>query len=127
MSNFEERNVDSESEEETFQDLAISQAKADFNYMMAGGEVEEPPDDISIAKYQHLMLNDAVHMKIMEVLDDTKIKFKLSDFQLISLHVLGSKRNLILVSPTGSGKMMGKKIRGHYKHIILKQVITSWG
>ena len=30
--------------------------------------------------------------------------YKLSDYQLLSLHVLGSITNLLLVSPEGSGK-----------------------
>ena len=88
--------------------LDISENKADTNYMMAGTEVPEPPDEISTVKYQHLMLNDQVHQRIMEVLADTRITFPLSDFQLVSLHVLGNKLNLILISPTGSGKMLGK-------------------
>ena len=91
-------------------DLDISEAKAEYNYNMAGTEVPEPPDQISVEKYQNLILNDVVHQKIMEVLSETNLSFKLADFQLISLHVLGNKRNLILVSPTGSGKMLGKKI-----------------
>ena len=71
-------------------------------------DVPEPPDEISTTKYQHLMLNDQVHLRIMEVLAETRITFPLSDFQLVSLHVLGNKLNLILISPTGSGKMLGK-------------------
>jgi superfamily II RNA helicase len=112
MSDCEERGagVNSETEDEGVNDLAITQAKADYNYMMAGGDVEEPEDQISISKYQHLLLNDDVHQKIMQVLQETKILFKLSDFQMISLHILGSKRNLVLVSPTGSGKMLGENI-----------------
>ena len=86
-------------------DLDITKAQADTYYMIAGTEVDEAPDQISISKYQHL-LNDNVHTKIMEVLEDTQLKFKLADFQLVSLHVLGSKRSLVLVAPTGSGKML---------------------
>ena len=64
-------------------DLDITENQAEYNYMMAGTEVPEPPDEISAVKYQHLMLNDNVHQKILEVLFETKIKFKLSDFQMI--------------------------------------------
>ena len=106
--------IDSSDDEETQNDtgcdfgLDISEAQAEYNYNMAGTEVPEPADQISVAKYQSLLLNDAVHQKIMEVLSETNLAFKLSDFQLISLHVLGNKKNLVLVSPTGSGKMLGK-------------------
>ena len=106
--------IDDSSDEETVSDnecpfdLDITETEADYNYILAGTEVPEPPDEISVAKYHHLMLNDKVHQKIMEVLQETNITFKLSDFQLISLHVLGNKENLMLVSPTGSGKMLGK-------------------
>ena len=87
-------------------ELDISKAEADANYNMAGDEVEEQADQISLSRYQHL-LSDKVHNAIMEVLEETKIKFRLADFQLVSLHVLGSQRNLVLISPTGSGKMLG--------------------
>ena len=82
--------------------LAISKEAADLNYQLAGVDVDEPPDQIDIENHKHL-LNDNVHHLIMEVLEDSKLRFKLADFQLLSLHVLGSKRNLILISPTGSG------------------------
>ena len=108
---FTESNSSDESEEEiqteSDNDFDISVAQADYNYMMAGTEVPEPLDQISVVKYQHLMLNDQVHQKIMEVLSETQITFQLADFQLVSLHVLGNQQNLILVSPTGSGKMLG--------------------
>ena len=87
--------------------LMISKEEADKNYLLAGTSVDEPPDQINLAKYEHL-LHDTVHAQIMEILEETKITFKLADFQLLSLHVLGNRSNLILISPTGSGKMLGK-------------------
>ena len=104
---------DSSDEEEESQNdgdfgLDITEAQAEYNYNLAGTEVPEPTDQISVLKYQSLLLNDQVHQKIMEVLSETNLAFKLADFQLVSLHVLGNQRNLILVSPTGSGKMLGK-------------------
>ena len=96
------------SDDECDYDLDITKDQADLNYKMAGSEVDEPTDQICVSRYQQLMLNDNVHQKIMAVLEETHINFELADFQLISLHVLGSQRNLVLVSPTGSGKMLGK-------------------
>ena len=86
--------------------LTITKETADHNYALAGTLVKEQPDELSLEKYQHL-LSDKVHNMIMEVIEETKLSFELADFQKLSLHVLGSKRNLILVSPTGSGKMLG--------------------
>ena len=103
---------DTSDEEESQNDcdfgLDITEVQAEYNYNLAGTEVPEPTDQISVLKYESLLLNDQVHQKIMEVLSETKLAFKLADFQLVSLHVLGNQRNLILVSPTGSGKMLGK-------------------
>ena len=62
-------------------------------------------DQISLDLYPHL-LNDDVHLALQEVLHDVQLPFVLSDFQLLSLHVIGSCQNLLLVSPTGSGKTM---------------------
>ena len=109
---FEDSESDSENEDlgevsEGALGLKIDKEKAEQNYSEAGTLVDEPNDEISLEKYQHLLC-DPVHGKIMEVLHETKLPFNLSDFQLLSLHVLGSKRNLMLISPTGSGKMLGE-------------------
>ena len=110
--NYEESDIESdEASDEVIVNVdpgqMISQGVADQNYLLAGSLVDEPPDEISLVKYGHF-LSDKIHGKIMEVLEETKIQFCLSDFQLLSLHVLGSKKNLILISPTGSGKMLGR-------------------
>jgi hypothetical protein len=73
------------------------------DYERAGEEAFEDEGAISIASHSHL-LSDEVHYYITEVLSEVKLPFTLSDFQLISLHILGSGRNLMIVSPTGSGK-----------------------
>ena len=98
---------DSDSDPEFDSDLQISKEDANRNYEIAGTLVDEPEDEISIAKYEHL-LKDDIHLLIMEVLQETNLGFSIADFQMLSLHVLGSKQHLVLISPTGSGKMLGK-------------------
>ena len=107
--NLQKSDTDSDSENDTVftTGLMISKDDADNNYELAGTLVDEPPDEISISKHEHL-LNDPIHILILEVMHETKIGFRLSDFQMLSLHVLGSQKNLILISPTGSGKMLGR-------------------
>ena len=82
MDFIESSDEESQEESECELDLEISENQADYNYMLAGTEIPEPPDEISIAKYQHFMLNDQVHRSVMEVLSETNIRFKLADFQL---------------------------------------------
>ena len=98
---------ESDSEDEFVSGLEITQEEADKNYQLAGTLVDEPPDEITLTKHESL-LSDTIHVLIMEVLEEANIGFKLADFQLLSLHVLGSKSHLILLSPTGSGKMLGR-------------------
>ena len=59
------------------------------NYDIVGQEVVEEEDHISIASHSHL-LNDAVHVCLNEVLQDVQLPYELSEFQMLSLHVLGS-------------------------------------
>ena len=74
-------------------------------YEEAGSIVEEEEDQISLVKYSYL-LNDEVATILEEVLEENPLPFELADFQRLAIHALGSLRNVILISPTGSGKMM---------------------
>ena len=108
-------------------ELGITKTMADENYILAGTLVEEPSDEISLGKHRHL-LHNTVHIAIRSVLFDEKVSFKLADFQMLSLHVLGSLNDLILVSPTGSGKMLGKYIIssfGYKSHSINTNFMTK--
>ena len=75
-------NSESETESEFVSGLMISKEDADRNYDLAGTLVDEPEDEIALAKYEHL-LSDRVHLLIFEVLHEAKISFKLADFQLL--------------------------------------------
>lgn len=97
--------------------VGITKSNAGENYASVGNPVQEPEDQIKLVDYPHL-LHDRVHLAIKEV--EVGLPFQLSDFQMLSLHVLGSGKNLLLVSPPGSGKMtvieraalLMKKIQG---------------
>ena len=56
-------------------------------------------------KYKHL-LSDKINIIIQEVLSENNIVFKLQDFQLLTLHCLGNLKNVVLICPTGCGKML---------------------
>ena len=77
-----------EVEESQCSNLPVDCLNAQKNYAMAGQEVPEEEDHISMANHQHL-LNDVVHQYLQEVLHEVQLPYRLSDFQLLSLHVLG--------------------------------------
>ena len=56
-------------------------------------------------KYSHL-LKDEINVFLNQVLDENPLPFILQDFQKLSIHALGRGYNVILISPTGSGKMV---------------------
>ena len=97
--------------------LAISKQLADALYEKAGDLIPEDPDQISIEKYNYL-LKDSVHLIIQEVLTENPLPYKFQDFQLITLHCLGSLKNVVLVAPTGAGKM----ICSYYGILVLQKV-----
>ena len=85
-------------------DLAITESDARRNYEGAGKFVQEEAEQISLEMYGHLINPSNDHI-LETVLQDLSLPYQLADFQIISLHTLFQKRDLILLSPTGSGKV----------------------
>ena len=75
---------------------SISKDRADSLYDMAGDLVKEDEDQISLSRYSHL-LNDDVGTVIKQVLNENPLPFELAPFQLLALHALGSKQNVLLL------------------------------
>ena len=99
---FDDESEDNDSENVT---VSINKELANSYYEIAGQTVEDEDDPISLAANLHL-LNDEVHSVIEGVIQEAELPYRPTDFQLLSLHILGSKKNLILISPTGSGKTL---------------------
>ena len=97
-------NFEEEQDTENVQFKKLS-CYAESLYNEAGNNMEEDADQISLSNHGHL-LSDKVASIIEDVLAENPLPFQLQDFQKLSLHALGSLRNVILVSPTGSGKMI---------------------
>ena len=86
-------------------DLGISKEISKYLFDQAGDLIEEDAEEISLLANKHL-LNDSVGLIISEVLYENPLPFKLQQFQLLTLHCIGSLKNVVLISPTGSGKMI---------------------
>ena len=80
--------------------LGISKETSEYLFDQAGDLIEEDAEEISLLANKHL-LNDSVALIISEVLDENPLPFKLQQFQLLTLHCIGSLKNVILISPTG--------------------------
>ena len=84
--------------------LDISEKQAMANLKAAGTEVTEECDKISVEKHSELICP-----KVDAMLDDIVRKLSMpyapSDFQRVAVNALAQKKNVILVSPTGSGKL----------------------
>ena len=64
-----------ELEESGFVNLSVTSLSAKKNYAMAGQEVPEEKDHITMAGRQHL-LSDKVHLCLQEVLQEVKLPYK---------------------------------------------------
>ena len=99
--------------------IQITRELADDLYERAGSLIPEDDCDITIEKYGYL-LKDSVHQIIQEVLSEHPLPYKLQDFQLLTLHCLGSLKNVVLVAPTGCGKMLCT----YYGVLVLQKVFN---
>ena len=84
--------------------LAISQELARRNYREAGSTVEEQGEPIKLQDYAS-MLDTTVLGQLEELLSTLGLPYSLVDFQRIAVVTLGMGRSVVLVVPTGSGKM----------------------
>ena len=74
------------------------------NYEAAGTLVDEEPERIILEDHKHLM-DPEVDKAFNEVLADAQVKYEPVVFQRLAVNVLAQQKTLILISPTGSGKM----------------------
>ena len=84
--------------------LDISEEHAQRNYANAGMEVIEEAETITVQKYQHLM-DSRVNGVLDDVVGKLGLPYRLVEFQRVAINALGQGLNVVLVSPTGSGKM----------------------
>ena len=90
----------SHSEEKAAPKLGISEAQAKENYNVAGSEVAEEVDRITVADNANL-----IDAKVNDILDDIvneiQMPYKPAEFQRVAINALGGLKNVVLISPTG--------------------------
>ena len=113
--------------------LGISEAVAQENYFMAGQEVEEEEDRITLDGNIYLITREVDEI-LDKIVADLNLPYKPSPFQRVSVNALGSQKTLILVSPTGSGKfdvpllsilVLREKLNNDKGVAIITQPLTS--
>ena len=82
--------------------ISVKQAKA--NLEAAGTEVDEEAERITVAANSDLM-SPEVDAILDNIVEDLKLPYNPAEFQRVAVSALGEMKNLILVSPTGSGKL----------------------
>ena len=84
--------------------LGISEIQSRANLDAAGTEVEEEDDRITVANNLDMM-SPEVDAILDKIVKDLGMPYMPAEFQRVAINALGEMRNVILVSPTGSGKM----------------------
>ena len=97
--------------------LGISREEASNNYRMAGTRVAEDKSSISWNDFKNIY-NLEVDTYVKEVMSENEITYKLSEFQEIFLHSIGSKKDTFAVVNTGAGKT---EVTG-YAALVLRKV-----
>jgi len=98
----DEESVDNEETEKHIR-LSITKNKANENYVECGDIVEEDADSVRWDDYMSYY-SEEVDSIIKETHRKKGESFSLRQSQLISLHVLGSQKNLFMIVGTGVGK-----------------------
>ena len=84
--------------------LDISKELADRNYEAAGVEVAEDEEGITLDDHYDL-LDPLVNLKLDEIVAELKMPYLPTNTQRIAINAIGQMKNVVLVSPTGSGKL----------------------
>ena len=84
--------------------LNITKELAWKNYISAGLEVIEQPESILVKDNKYL-IDEGVNSILDEVVGKIGMPYQLVDFQRLAINALGQMKNVVLLSPTGSGKM----------------------
>ena len=109
LENESESDSESYTDEDTVQEsysdkLDITEQLAKANLLAAGMEVPEESDKISLAANKGLLDTD-VNSCLDGIVNELSLPYELAEFQRVSINALAQLKNVILISPTGSGKM----------------------
>ena len=97
----EEETSDQKSNEED--GVGITAAEAAENYRIAGTRVDCDNSSVSWDRYRNLYCPEVEDI-VKQVVIEAQISYKLTDFQEIFLHSIGSKKDTFAVVNTGAGK-----------------------
>jgi superfamily II DNA helicase RecQ len=84
--------------------MDITRQLAKKNYRTAGSEVPEPPPSVRVEDYADIMDPDVVNV-LNEVVEKIGLPYVPAPFQRVAAVALGSRRHVVMVMGTGSGKM----------------------
>ena len=83
--------------------MGITKEEATKNYNEAGHLVPEEAEQINLSQFGHLN-NPQNEPILQQVLTNLALPYDLAAFQTVSIHTLMEKKDILLLSPTGSGK-----------------------
>ena len=84
--------------------LGITEEQVRVNYLAAGAEVEEESEGITVAANSHL-IDPTIDSVLNSIVNELNLPYIPSEFQRVSVNTVCQLNHLILISPTGSGKM----------------------
>ena len=89
--------------------VGITLEQAANNYRMAGDKIKKEESSITWDRFGHLHSLE-IDKLLKQVLNEIQFDKRLSDFQEIFLHSLGSRKDTVAVVSTGAGKTVATGI-----------------